>query len=183
MFFRKRWIGPFVTLATIAAIELSARTVFKVPNPLILIVLAVVYSAFSGGLFGGRVSAAIAVLYGFYFFAGPGLLFHYTSENLQEKIFEKFHQVDSSEDAALRGRGLGPLHRQTIHGPARRGDFTGERARQGDDAYGYAAGVIGDWLLFCPAKSCLFPWPRDARYRGVIHHARVTFPSFPALPQ
>jgi PAS domain S-box-containing protein len=77
----KRWIGPLLTLATIAAIELLARTVFKVPNPLILIVLAVIYSAFSGGLFAGGVSAAIAVLYGFYFFADPGLLFSYTPDN------------------------------------------------------------------------------------------------------
>ncbi|MDP2309582.1 MAG: ATP-binding protein [Pseudomonadota bacterium] len=73
--------GPLLTLGTVAGIELLARVSLKIPNPPALLVLLVVFSAFTGGLRPGLVSAALAWSYFAYFFSIPGEPFHYEAEN------------------------------------------------------------------------------------------------------
>lgn len=75
-----------LTVVTLVVIELLSKTVFEIPNPSPIYLTAVVYAAFSGGFRSGLLSAAIALLYGFYFFSTPGRLFHYTDDNLQRVI-------------------------------------------------------------------------------------------------
>lgn len=75
--------GPLLTLATLAGIELLARVAFKIPNPPAILLLVVVFSAFTGGLRPGLISAAIAWTYFAYFFSISGQPFQYTAENLR----------------------------------------------------------------------------------------------------
>src|SRR5919199_830098 len=78
--------SPILTVALLIAIELLDKTLFKIPNPALIYLTAVVYAAFSGGLPWGLVSATIALLYSFYYFSTPGQIFHYTDDNLQHVI-------------------------------------------------------------------------------------------------
>ena len=78
--------SPLLTVVVIIAIELLNKTVFKIPNPPPLYLTVIVYTAFSGGLRSGLLSAAITLLYTVYFFSTPGKLFHYSDENLRRVI-------------------------------------------------------------------------------------------------
>lgn len=78
-----RIAGPLLTLGALAGIELLARVAFKIPNPPAILLLLVVFSAFTGGLRPGLISAALAWTYFAYFFSIPGQPFHYTGENLR----------------------------------------------------------------------------------------------------
>jgi PAS domain S-box-containing protein len=68
------------------AIELLDKTLFKIPNPAPIYLIAVVYAAFTGGLPSGLVSAGITLLYAVYYFSTPGQLFHYSDDNLRNVI-------------------------------------------------------------------------------------------------
>ena len=68
------------------AIELLDKTLFKIPNPAPIYLIAVVYAAFTGGLSSGLVSAGITLLYAVYYFSTPGQLFHYSDDNLRNVI-------------------------------------------------------------------------------------------------
>jgi PAS domain S-box-containing protein len=68
------------------AIELLDKTLFKIPNPGPIYLIAVVYAAFTGGLPSGLVSAGITLLYAVYYFSTPGQLFHYSDDNLRNVI-------------------------------------------------------------------------------------------------
>ncbi|MDP2316407.1 MAG: ATP-binding protein [Pseudomonadota bacterium] len=68
-------------MGAIVGIELLARVSLKIPNPPALLLLLLVFSAFTGGLRPGLVSAALAWTYFAYFFSIPGQPFHYTAEN------------------------------------------------------------------------------------------------------
>jgi len=78
--------GPLFTLGTLVSIELLARLGFEIPNPPAILLLVVVFSAFTGGLRPGLISAAIAWMYFAYFFSNPGQPFHYTDANLRRVI-------------------------------------------------------------------------------------------------
>jgi PAS domain S-box-containing protein len=68
------------------AIELLDKTLFKIPNPGPIYLIAVVYAAFTGGLPSGLISAGITLLYAVYYFSTPGQLFHYSDDNLRNVI-------------------------------------------------------------------------------------------------
>jgi PAS domain S-box-containing protein len=68
------------------AIELLDKTLFKIPNPGPIYLIAIVYAAFTGGLPSGLVSAGITLLYAVYYFSTPGQLFHYSDDNLRNVI-------------------------------------------------------------------------------------------------
>ena len=75
--------GPLLTLSAAAAVELLKRVGIEIPNPPAILILAVVFSSFNGGLRSGLASAAVAWLYFAYFFSIPGQPFQYTDENLR----------------------------------------------------------------------------------------------------
>ncbi len=81
-----RAVGLFLTLAAVATVELLAYVGFKVPNPPAILILIVVFSAFTGGLASGMTSAVIAWLYFAYFFSIPNQPFHYTDENFRRVV-------------------------------------------------------------------------------------------------
>ncbi len=79
--------GSIVTLLTILAIEsLNHLGAFFIPNPAVIYLTAVVYTAFRGGMGPGFVSAAITLVYAFYFFSSNGHLFSYSPNNLKRVI-------------------------------------------------------------------------------------------------
>ncbi|HEY9796999.1 MAG TPA: PAS domain S-box protein [Leptolyngbyaceae cyanobacterium] len=78
--------SPILTVVVLIVIELLDKTLFKIPNPAPLYLPAVVYTAFSGGLPSGLVSAGITLLYAVYYFSTPGQLFHYSDDNLRNVI-------------------------------------------------------------------------------------------------
>lgn len=78
--------GPLLTLGAIGAIALAYHLGLKIPNPPAFLVLAIVFSAYAGGLVPGLISAALAWSYTYFFFALPGQPFHHTDENLRRVI-------------------------------------------------------------------------------------------------
>lgn len=82
--------GPIITLALAALTELLIGTQLHIANPPAFFILAIVFSAFSGGLKPGLISAAIAWVYVAYFFSQPDQPFHFTDENLRRVIVWAF---------------------------------------------------------------------------------------------
>src|SRR5690349_2863413 len=68
----QRYIGPLVALATVAAIALVDRHLVAIPNPGAVFFLAVVFSAYSGGVVAGLVSSTITIGFSVLFFSAPG---------------------------------------------------------------------------------------------------------------
>lgn len=80
------WFQPgslIPTVVLLIALEWLDKALFKISNPALLYLTAVVYAAFRGGLYSGLVSAAITLLYVLYQSSTPGQLFHYSDDNLQ----------------------------------------------------------------------------------------------------
>ncbi len=75
-------LGPLTTLATVVAIYLVDRYVFPVPNPGAISFVAVVFSAYFGGVGAGLISAAISLGYAAFSFSIPGQVLHYKPDNL-----------------------------------------------------------------------------------------------------
>jgi len=78
--------GPLLTVLGIGVVELLSQTILHLHDPSTLVLLAVVFSAYVGGLRPGLVSAALAWIYFAYFFSIPGRLFRYDEENLRRVI-------------------------------------------------------------------------------------------------
>jgi len=74
--------GPFVALGVIVSVELAGRLGFKFPNPPAILMTICVFSAFTGGLRVGLVSAALTVTYLAGFYADPPWSFHYSEDDL-----------------------------------------------------------------------------------------------------
>ncbi|MDZ4163557.1 MAG: PAS domain S-box protein [Smithellaceae bacterium] len=84
---RRTWlISLSVTIGLIILIELLKKTPYSVPNPAVIVLLAVVYAAFAGGLRVGLTCAALSLVYHLHFFSLPGQPFQYTPENLRRVI-------------------------------------------------------------------------------------------------
>jgi PAS domain S-box-containing protein len=74
--------GPLVTTLCLVGLELASQRDLEIPPAaIVLMLLAVVYSSFLGGLRAGLVSAAITLAYGFAFFGGPVRPLVYSPEN------------------------------------------------------------------------------------------------------
>lgn len=82
--------GPVLTLVIALAVDWLSRTTLSIPNPPAILVMAVVFSAFTGGLTAGLVSALIAWFYFAYFFSIPDQRFHYSAENLARVVIWAF---------------------------------------------------------------------------------------------
>jgi signal transduction histidine kinase len=80
------WLGPALVFLLICAIEALSRTSLRLPNPPALLLMAVVFSSFSGGLRSGILSAGLAWLYFAYYFSNPDQRFTYTDENLRRVV-------------------------------------------------------------------------------------------------
>jgi diguanylate cyclase (GGDEF)-like protein len=75
-------IGPLGTLALVSALYAFERYVASVPNPGAITFVAVVFSAYIGGLTAGLVSAMISIAYAAVSFSIPGELLHFRPDNL-----------------------------------------------------------------------------------------------------
>ncbi len=72
--------GPALTVLLLA-LELLSRWVVRVPNPAVVYLLAVAYSAYAGGVGAGLVRGLLSFAYAAWFFSEPGLPFRYAPEN------------------------------------------------------------------------------------------------------
>jgi diguanylate cyclase (GGDEF)-like protein/PAS domain S-box-containing protein len=81
-----RFGGPLLTVAAAFALEILKRFSLEVPNSASIVLLAVVFSAFAGGLRPGLASAAIAWIYFTLAFSLPGKPFTYDAENLERLV-------------------------------------------------------------------------------------------------
>ncbi|WP_437986516.1 PAS domain S-box protein [Sorangium sp. So ce117] len=78
--------GPLFTFLVVLAVMLAKKALLGIPNPPAILVLALVYSAYVGGIIPGLISATFSWLYIALFFSISGQPFHYTDENLQRVI-------------------------------------------------------------------------------------------------
>lgn len=78
--------GPLITGAAALVMASLEGSLLSIPNPPAILVLALVFSAYSGGVASGFLSGAIAWLFIAWFFSIRGHPFHYTGENLRRVI-------------------------------------------------------------------------------------------------
>src|SRR6185436_21074580 len=78
---RSLFVGPAITLATVALIYLVHRQVYTIPNPAVIYLCAVVFAAYYGGMASGLISAAISLAFAAFFFSDSGQLFQYRANN------------------------------------------------------------------------------------------------------
>lgn len=86
---RRLWSAgraPLATAAAVLTIALLESSPLAIPNPPAVLLLALVFSAYSGGLLSGLLSAAATWLFIAVFFSNAGRPFHYTDENLRRVI-------------------------------------------------------------------------------------------------
>jgi two-component system, sensor histidine kinase and response regulator len=86
----KLWIpllGPLLSLLVIGAVAfIDAAFGWNVPNPPAILSMVIVFAAFSGGLWGGFITALISCAYFALYFSDPVVPFSYTSDNLLRVI-------------------------------------------------------------------------------------------------
>jgi hypothetical protein len=78
--------GPLLTLLVLVGVEALSRTAWYVPEPAALSLTAVVYSAATGGIRQGLISAALVLLHAAYAASSPYVprqLFHMTDYHLR----------------------------------------------------------------------------------------------------
>ena len=73
--------GPLLTLAAVVLLDVLRRREIFLPSPFALLLVTVVYAAYSGGLRPALVSVAVTVLYALHYLAEPGLPLQYTGEH------------------------------------------------------------------------------------------------------
>ncbi len=78
--------GPLLTLAMLISLLALAVTPWRIPNPAILFLIPVIYSAYVGGLGPGLVSATLSLVFSLIFFSRPGHLFEYTGEDTRRLV-------------------------------------------------------------------------------------------------
>ncbi|WP_394777556.1 PAS domain S-box protein [Undibacterium sp.] len=72
--------GPVLTVALIVAMQWLQDTPLRIPNPSPVMILAVIYASFVGGLWSSVISTLIALGYMAFYFSMPGHWFTYTAE-------------------------------------------------------------------------------------------------------
>jgi signal transduction histidine kinase/DNA-binding response OmpR family regulator/HPt (histidine-containing phosphotransfer) domain-containing protein len=82
-----RFLGPAL-LVLVVGVDLLIELVFQshLPNPPAILLVAVVFSAFSGGLRPGLVAAAVAITYFFHVYAEPDQTLVYSDDNLRRVL-------------------------------------------------------------------------------------------------
>ena len=78
-----RYIGPPVALATVVGIALVDRHLVAIPNPGAIFFIAVVFSAYTGGIVSGLISTVITLGFAVLHFSAPGHPFEMRAEDLQ----------------------------------------------------------------------------------------------------
>lgn len=72
-------LGVFLT----AALALLVY-ILETPNPMMILIIPIVYFTYVGGWQVGLTSGGVAILYSLYFFSNKGQLFHYNAVNVQK---------------------------------------------------------------------------------------------------
>ena len=75
------WLGILLTVLTVGVFEFLSSQLYYIPNPPAILLIAVVFAAFHGGVAAGLISALAAWLYFAHFFSIPGLPFRYAGDN------------------------------------------------------------------------------------------------------
>jgi two-component system cell cycle sensor histidine kinase/response regulator CckA len=70
--------GPLLTLAMAIVFDVLARNNHPIAHPFPFLLITVIYSAYSGGLRPGLISAVVTLLYAVHYLSEPGLILHYT---------------------------------------------------------------------------------------------------------
>jgi len=71
--------GPLLTLAMAIAFDVLARNNHPIAHPFPFLLITVIYSAYSGGLRPGLISAVVTLLYAVHYLSEPGFILHYTA--------------------------------------------------------------------------------------------------------
>lgn len=79
---KQLYLGTLSVILT-AALALLVY-VLKTPNPMMILIIPIVYFTYVGGWPVGLTSGCVAVLYSLYFFSNKGQLFHYNALNMQK---------------------------------------------------------------------------------------------------
>ncbi|WP_159397916.1 response regulator [Sorangium cellulosum] len=86
----KLWLpllGPLLALLVIGAVaSLEAALDWSIPNPPAILSMIIVFAAFSGGLWGGIITALISCIYFAIYFSEDGMPFSYSADNLLRVI-------------------------------------------------------------------------------------------------
>ena len=81
-----RAAGPVLTLLTLAGLLALAQTPWRIPNPALVFLIPVVYSAYIGGLGPGLWSAALSLGFAALYLSDPGHPLRFSAENLPRML-------------------------------------------------------------------------------------------------
>lgn len=76
------WLGVWSTVLAATLLEVLSSQMYFTPNPPALLLIAVVFAAFQGGMGAGLTSSAIALIYLAHFYALPHQPLHYSGNDL-----------------------------------------------------------------------------------------------------
>lgn len=82
---RKRKVYRLLSIPVTVIAVLLAHFL-KTPNPMMILIIPVVFFAYSDGYIGGTLSGLVAILYSLYFFSNADQLFTYNSQNIQKVL-------------------------------------------------------------------------------------------------
>lgn len=80
---KRQIIGSLIVVAVLIIIKLFSKTLFEIPHPVPIYLMAVVYASYVSGWRAGLISADITLLYGVYLFSSEGKSFSYLDNYLQ----------------------------------------------------------------------------------------------------
>lgn len=85
MYGLKKIVSRILTVLLTFAVVIFVNKV-NISNPMVVLMIPIVFFTYSDGSVGGFLSAAIAVGYSFWFFSEPGAFLSYSSTNLQKIV-------------------------------------------------------------------------------------------------
>jgi len=85
---RERLAGPFLTLLVVLALEALGAAGLRIPNPVLVLAVAIVASAYLGGVLAGLTSVSVTFAYTLVAWSSPGRLLHYSAEDVRRLVVQ-----------------------------------------------------------------------------------------------
>jgi len=83
-----RWAGTLLVVPTAAALLALEAVGLRIPNPVLILAVAIVLAAYLGGVVSGLLSVAVSFAYTLVTWSLPGQLFHYSSGDVRRLVVQ-----------------------------------------------------------------------------------------------
>ena len=83
-----RWAGPLSTILIAIALRVVNVAGLRIPNPVLILALAIVASAYLGGVLAGLASVTVTFAYTLLAWSIPGQLFHFAPDDVRRLVVQ-----------------------------------------------------------------------------------------------